>query len=201
MYAYIFGKLTKATPLYVIVEVSGMGYQLYIPASAHSQLPQLGEKIHLHTSFVVRELSHTMYGFITEQDKEIFEVLLGVSGIGPKIALSILGHLSPSELCDAVANNDTTSICKVPGIGRKSAERLMIEVKDKLVTLLPDNPSRFSIDLKGNQSVHLVQDTMSALINLGYNQAAAKKALKKTLADAPESTDLAQLIMLSLKNI
>ncbi|MEC7838942.1 MAG: Holliday junction branch migration protein RuvA [Chlamydiota bacterium] len=201
MYAYISGKLTKATPLYVIIELSGVGYQVYIPASAHAKLPQLGEQLHLFTCFVVRELSQTLYGFISEQEKEIFEVLLAISGIGPKIALSILGHLSPVELCDAVANHDTKSICKVPGIGRKSAERLMIEVKDKLAAMAPDSPSRFAVDLNGGKHADLVQDAMSALINLGYNQAVAKKAIKKTLESVSDATDLAQLIMLSLKNV
>ncbi len=201
MYATIRGKLTKATPIYVIVETGGIGYKLFIPACAHSHLPQVGEDVLFHTAFIVRELSQTLYGFTSEQEKDVFEVLLNTSGIGPKIALSILGHLPTDKLYEAIANSDIALICKVPGIGRKSAERLIIEVKDKLVNLLPNQPSDFAINLSDMPQSQTIQDAMSALINLGYNQATAQKAIKKTLKDLPESTDLAMLITASLKHI
>lgn len=201
MYAHIRGTLVFASPVYVIIEASGIGYKVQIPASVHATLPKIGKELFLHTSFVVRELSQTLYGFTSEQERDIFEVLLGVSGVGPKTALSIIGHLSTHNLYDAISNNDIPKICKVPGIGKKSAERLMIEIRDKLPSLFPSKPEQFMVEAKGTHHSQVVNDAMSALINLGYNQAVSEKAIKKSLKDLPESTDLATLITNALKNV
>lgn len=201
MFAHIRGTLTYSSPLYAIIEVAGIGYKIHIPASVFSQLPQIGQEVLLHTSFVVRELSQTLYGFTSDQERDIFEVLLGVSGVGPKIALSIIGHLSTHNLYEAIANNDIPKICKVPGIGKKSAERLMIEIRDKLPSLFPAKPSQFAVDTKADPRSQIVNDAMSALINLGYNQNTSEKAIKKTMKDLPDSVELPELITLALKNV
>lgn len=202
MFAHIRGALSYSSPLYVVVEAGGIGYKLFIPASLHAQLPQNGEALLLYTAFIVRELSQTLYGFISGQERDLFEVLLGVSGIGPKTALSLIGHLSTHNLYEAISNNDIPKICKVPGIGKKSAERLIIEMRDKLPTLFAEKPALLSENGKKHAThVQVVNDAMSALINLGYTQATAEKAIKKTLKDSPEAVELAQLITLSLKNV
>ncbi|MEM1283473.1 MAG: Holliday junction branch migration protein RuvA [Chlamydiota bacterium] len=201
MFTHIKGILTSCSPLFAIIETGGIGYKIFIPASVYSQLPKVGEKVHLHTSFVVRELSQTLYGFTSDEERDIFEVLLGVSGVGPKTALSIIGHLSTHNLYEAIANNDIPKICKVPGIGKKSAERLMIEIRDKLPSLFPAKPSQFAVDLKNDPHSQLINDAMSALINLGYNQNTSEKAIKKTMKDQPDTIELAQLITLALKNV
>lgn len=201
MYAYIKGTLTASTPLFVVIETNGIGYKMAVPASLYSSLPQIGNEVLLHTSFVVRELSQTLYGFLSEDVRDLFEVLLAVSGVGPKTALSIIGHLSTHNLYEAIANNDIPKICKVPGIGKKSAERLMIEIRDKLPSLFPNKPSKFAISLEGDPRALMINDAMSALINLGYNQASSEKAIKKTLKDLPESIELADLITHCLKNV
>lgn len=200
MYAHISGHLSSASPLYVVVECSGVGYRVEIPANVHASLPAVGERLFLYTSFIVRELSHTLYGFIEREERDIFEVLLTVTGIGPKLALSIIGHLSLHNLYEAIANSDIVKICRVPGIGKKSAERLLIEIRDKLPALTTPPPAKGG-GAKGQRRSELVSDAMSALVNLGYNQASSERAIKRAIDATPEPIDLAELITLSLKNI
>lgn len=201
MYAYIKGKLTHSTPTSVTVETHGVGYQIHIPASLYGLLPALDNDVLLYTSFVVREQSQALYGFLSAQERDLFEELLGISGIGPKTSLSLIGHLPAQALCTAIAGNDIASICKVPGIGKKTAERLVIDMRDKLSALGGMHSGDFAIVMKNDPREQAIRDAMSALINLGYNQVSAQKALKKTLQDAPDTHDLAQLITLSLKHV
>jgi len=196
MFAYIRGILIQATPTTAILETQGVGYLINIPTSAFSRLPQIGSELILHTSFIVREQSQALYGFMTTQDREIFEELLNVSGIGPRLALNIVGTLLPNDLLSALQNGDIVTLSKVPGIGKKMAERLVIELRGKLENILPSLPS--AVQIPKNQSV---RDAMSALINLGYNQAAAQRAIKKTLEESQAEIDLPTLITLSLQNI
>lgn len=201
MFVHIRGQLILASPSHAIVDVGGIGYKICISASAFGKLPQMGNEVFLHLSFVVRELSHTLYGFLSLQERDTFELLLGVTGIGPKIALSLIGHLSPHDLQKAVSNSDIFGICKVPGIGKKTAERLIIELRDKLASTLPRDPSDLATAHLSDPNAQKVRDAMSALINLGYNQVTAQKAIKKTLSDLPEEADLASLITGALKNV
>jgi Holliday junction DNA helicase RuvA len=200
MFAYIKGELVFSSPTSVIVEANGIGYRILIPTSNFSQLPQLGEIVFLHVSFVVRELSHTLYGFLSTLDRDLFEMLQNVSGIGPKLALSVIAHISLQELRKAIGNHDLVIICKIPGIGKKTAERLIIELRDKLPAAFPHDPSEHFISLSDPKS-QKIADAMNALINLGYNQITAQKAIKKTLQDHPDNIDLALLITHSLKNV
>lgn len=201
MYAYIKGKLSYTSPTYLIVETNGIGYQIHVPATLYGHLPSLDSNILLYTSFIVREQSQTLYGFLSADERDLFEQLLNISGIGPKTSLSLIGHLPAQALCTAIAANDTSSICKVPGIGKKTAERLIIEMRDKISTLSGIHPSNFAINLKSNPKEQAIRDAMSALINLGYNQVVAQKAIKKTLDQLPDSEDLGQLITVSLQHI
>lgn len=200
MIAYIRGILAQASPIYVVVDVKGIGYKILIPTSVFGHLPQIGEEIFLHTSFVIREASQALYGFLTFEERDLFEALMGVSGIGPKLALSLIGHISTHDLHTAVSNHDLAAICKVPGVGKKTAERLIIEMRDKLTALLPqglDNSARNATD----QHPQKIQDAMSALINLGYNQVTAQKAIKKTINEHSEEIDLASLITHALNHV
>lgn len=201
MIAYIKGNLSFANPLFVVIETGGIGYKIFIPASLFSKLPQLQEEIVLHTSFVIREMSQTLYGFLTEQERDLFEALMNVTGIGPKLALSIIGHLPGAELHHAISNHDIPTISKVPGIGKKMAERLIIEMRDKISTIINLNPSDFAVHATFDPRAQRVNDAMSALINLGYTQVTAQKAIKKTLKDLPETADLSELITSALQNL
>lgn len=200
MFAFIKGELVFSSPTNVIVEANGIGYRILIPTSNFSMLPQLGSAVFFHVSYIVREVSQTLYGFLHNLDRDLFEMLLNVSGIGPKLALSLIAHLSLQELRKAISNHDLALICKVPGIGKKTAERLIIELRDKLSTAFPHDPTEHSIPLSDPKSQQIT-DAMNALINLGYNQITAQKAIKKTLHDHPEDIDLALLITHSLKHV
>lgn len=202
MFAFIKGELVQATPISVIVESAGIGYRLYIPASVFSKLPQIGTNVLLHTSFVVREQSQTLYGFLSANERDLFEELMGVTGIGPKLALSLIGHLSGHDLQRAINSNDIAAITRVPGIGKKTAERLIIELRDKLTHILGSvDPTDRALKTPTDPKAQKICDAMSALINLGYNQMTAQKAIKKSLKDLPEEVDLAMLITCSLKNV
>lgn len=201
MIAFIKGTLIQATPASIVVETGGIGYKIFIPASVYPKLPQIENPVLLHTSHVIREISQTLYGFLSYQERDVFEALMGVSGIGPKLALSLIGHLSTHDLQHAIANHDIASLSKVPGIGKKTAERLIIEMRDKLSQLLPPDPSSLAVHVNADPRAQKISDAMSALINLGYNQMTAQKAIKKTLKDLPESIDLAELITSALKHI
>jgi len=202
MYAYIQGKLTFCSPSEAIVEAAGIGYRIGIPTSLFGKLPQLNEQIRLYTSFIVREQSQNLYGFLLPEEKELFEALMGVSGIGPKIALAIMSHLDGRALSEAVKKNDIVGISRVPGIGKKTAERLIIEMRDKLKQFSADECiSHASPDHQSQKTASDIRDAMNALINLGYTQAAAQKAIKKSLGESEEEYDLATLITSALKNV
>jgi Holliday junction DNA helicase RuvA len=201
MYAYIKGQLQHADAQYAILEANGVGYKIFVPGNLFSKLPHMGESIILHTSFVVRELSQTLYGFLTVNERDLFEILLNISGIGPKTALSIIGHMSISDLQGAILSGDIYTLSKVPGIGKKTAERLVVEMKDKAAGILTPDPSALAVHSLCDPSSRQVRDALSALTNLGYNQTVAQKAIKKTLSDLPEGIDLATLITTALKHV
>lgn len=200
MFAYIRGKLANATPTVVVVEAHGVGYEVMIPPNLFDKLPTMEEDVCLHVSLVIRENAHTLYGFLSGSTKAIFETLLNVSGIGPKTALALIGHLTGSELQDAICNARATKIAKVPGIGKRTAERLILELRDKLPTIFPRDPEESNIRETADPKAILIRDAMSALINLGYSQASARNAIEKVLDHTnPENLDLQSLITQALK--
>lgn len=201
MYSYIKGCLISSCPAYAVIETGGIGYKILTPANMFGQLPALGKEVTLHTSFIVRELFHALYGFLTCQERDTFEALLNVSGVGPKLALSLIGHMTMSELHRALANGDVPSISRVPGVGKKTSERLIMEMRDKMASLFPKEFADFATPFSIDKGIQKINDAMSALINLGYTQAIAQKAIKKTLKETSESLELAELITYALKNI
>jgi holliday junction DNA helicase RuvA len=200
MIAFIKGTLIHTTPTSVVLEAESIGYRILIPASLYATLPPINSELKLHTSFIVRELSHTLYGFPTTHECDCFESLLGVTGIGPKIALSIVGHMPLYELHRALCEGNITVLSKIPGIGKKTAERLIMEMRDKLSHLIPDSCD-LTLSANLDPLSHKINDAMSALINLGYNQITAQKAIKKSMKDLPESIHLAELITHALKHV
>ncbi|MCH9630186.1 MAG: Holliday junction ATP-dependent DNA helicase RuvA [Chlamydiia bacterium] len=193
MYDYIKGKLVKVAPTVATVDVGGIGYKLLIPLNVYSEISSmLGEPIFLYCSFVVREDSQRLFGFLKESSRDLFLTLSDVSGIGPKTALSILGHMSVDELRLALHNADALSLVKVPGIGKKTAERLVLELRDKI-----SKPSKDDMPHLGKEEGHMFHDAVSALVHLGYQRAAAQKAVKKASEKSVKS--LSELIAKSLK--
>lgn len=198
MLAFIKGFIRDLTPNYVVIETHGVGYQIFIPVSSYAKLAACHEEVQLFTSFIVREDSHRLFGFQNKEQKELFELLSDISGIGPKTALNIVGHMSLEDFQSSILKSDTLSLSKIPGIGKKTSERLIVEMKDKLNKIGPISKE----SLAGMASVPPVfRDALSALLNLGYQQQSAQKALKKIESEHKEGLDLATLITKALKII
>lgn len=198
MYSFIKGCLNLVDSDSVVLETSGVGYLIYISAKTKQELPAIGEVIQLHTSFIVRENAQALYGFFLKEERGLFELLLSISGVGPKLALSLLGHLSCFELEQAVMSHNLKRLCEVPGVGKKTAERLVIELKDKLSDYLPKE--RF-VSCQNPAPTSSAQDAILALIHLGYQQGLAKRAVQETLSECSEEIELPLLITAALKNI
>lgn len=191
MIARLSGILIEKTPPQVVIDCQGVGYECEVPMSTFYNLPATGEKVVLLTQFIVREDAQLLYGFGSEQERATFRQLLKVNGIGAKSALAILSGLSVDDLVQAVALQETGLLTKVPGIGKKTAERLLLELKDK-----------FSIDsgaaLAGvNQAKSASGDVLNALLALGYNEREALAAVKQLPAD----TSVTEGIKLALKSL
>lgn len=193
---YIKGILSDSSPTKTIIETGGIGYRIYIPLSNYAKLPKQGSSICLYLSTVIREDSQKNYGFLTSSERDLFETLIDVSGIGPKTALALLGHLEPADLQIAISSSDITGICKVPGIGKKTAERLIVEMRDKV-----QKNSLFSLPSFTKQEKSITTDALSALVNLGYQPAQAQKILQNILKEQDSEPSLTELITAALKQL
>ena len=174
MIAQIQGTLVYKSFDFVIVDVNGVGYRIFTPLSTFYELPALNECVLLKTCTVFKEDSLRLYGFLTEEEREAFQLLKSITGIGPKLANCILSGIPPAELYDAIAHMNSSRLNAIPGVGRKTCERIIVELKDKIgkhFTPLPS--SKFPSALEKNQ-----RDALSALINLGYQKAQAEKAIQ-----------------------
>ena len=198
MITYIKGKLTELSENSIVVECYGVGYEIMVPASIISELPSIGENIKVYTFQYVREDILDLYGFLTKDDLKIFKLLITVNGIGPKGALSILSVIRPDELRLAVLSDDVKAIQKAPGIGGKTAQKLIIELKDKLdiedvINKGFDNP-------KLVQATGSVRDeAIEALVSLGYSSSEAIRAVRG-ISDA-EGMDSEALLKAALKQL
>ena len=198
MIAFLEGTLTESWPTRAVINCQGIGYDLLIPVTTFDHLPQPGEKVRLLTHLVVREDAHTLYGFFSSGERDLFRLLLHhVSGVGPKTALSILAGTTPQAVRDAVASGDTSSLAKLKGLGKKTAERIVLELRDKLPAL---------DSLAGGSSTHPQytptmtghsQDALLALLALGYKSAEAQKALQGLDSSLPS----AQLVREALRRL
>lgn len=181
MISYIQGELAALEDDKIIVDVGGVGYGIYMSAQTMSLLPRPGSQVKIHTYMNVKEDCMQLFGFLTGDDLQVFKLVIGVNGIGPKGGLSILSQLTPDDLRFAVVSNDVKAICAAPGIGKKTAEKLILELKDKLSIedvlekgFSDENNSQVQ---SGNSEIQ--QDTVQALIALGYGSTEALKAVKQ----------------------
>ena len=175
MIALIRGKLAYRSTDHVIIDVGGVGYRLFIPLSTFYSLPENGE-VSLFTHTHVREDALLLYGFLTLEEKDLFGTLISISGIGPKLAVNILSHIPAKDLKRAIASGDIKRLSSLPGIGKKTAERLVLELKDKVGPV--DNlPEAVGSTVGGSSAGDLVNDVVSALINLGYKENQARKVM------------------------
>ncbi|MCS6884590.1 MAG: Holliday junction branch migration protein RuvA [Acidobacteriota bacterium] len=174
MIAYLCGKVLYKEANLVVLEVNGVGYELHVPLSTYYELSESELKASFYVHTYVREDAIQLFGFRTRVEKELFLRLIGVSGIGPKLALAILSGLSVEELVEAVASSDLSRLMSVPGVGRRTAERLAVELRGRV-----ENLGILSVD--GDKSRKLRSDLVSALVNLGWQQSAVEKAVDNTI--------------------
>lgn len=194
MIATITGKLTHKSIDYLIIDVGGVGYQLFVPLSTYYKLTEEKSTVSLNTYLNVREDALLLYGFWTMDEKNIFLKLISISGVGPKLALSILSGISTADLINAVQVDDIAKLTTIPGVGKKTAERLALELKDKLKKLeLSGAGSGIHVGVSG-----IYEDVLSALVNLGYKQNAAESALKIVIKEAGGEKTLEKLLKMTL---
>jgi len=186
MIGRLTGILLEKNPPQILLDVQGVGYEVDVPMSTFYNLPGLNEKVMLHTYLVVREDAQLLYGFGTHDERAAFRQLLKISGVGPKLALSVLSGLSLADLATAVANKEVGRLTKIPGVGKKTAERLLLELQGKF-TALPSSA------VKGAASTHSA-DIVNALLALGYNEKEADWASKQLPADAGVSDGIRQAL-------
>lgn len=199
MIDYLKGTLVAATPHHAVIEAGGIGYRVLIPISSYEALPRPGAEVKLLTHLHHREDEITLYGFAAEEERAVFDLLLGVSGIGPRTALAILSGVSVSAFRQAVASGDVRLLSSVRGIGKKTAERLVVELKDK-VSLLPALAREAAQSrLAGGEAKSA--DVLEALLSLGYKPLQAQKAIEAALAAAEEGWTVEQLLKEALKHI
>ena len=188
MIGRITGTLIEKRPPQVIVNVHGIGYEIDVPMSTFYHLPAVGQEVIFYTHFVVREDAQLLFGFSTEQERHVFRQLLKISGVGARTALSVLSGLSVNDLQHAIAEQDSGRLVKIPGIGKKTAERLLLELRDKLNVLT-------SVDSVTGLSQEPRDDVLNTLLALGYNEREANWAIKQV----PDGLALADSIKQALK--
>ena len=181
------GLLLEKLPPLVLVDVQGVGYEINVPMSTFYNLPEMGEKVTLHTHLVVREDMHLLFGFASEEERQAFRQLVKISGVGTRTALALLSGLSVADLHHSVATQDTDRLVKIPGIGKKTAERLLLELRDKLNLEAIDSDNVPSSSNSNN-------DILNALLSLGYNDREANWAIKQIPANMGVSDGIRQAL-------
>ncbi|HLP98461.1 MAG TPA: Holliday junction branch migration protein RuvA [Sideroxyarcus sp.] len=192
MIGRLSGTLLEKNPPQILLDVQGVGYEVDVPMSTFYNLPALNEKVVLHTHFVVREDAQLLYGFATQEERVAFRQLLKISGVGPKLALSVLSGLSIADLAAAVANKDAARLTKVPGIGKKTAERLLLELQGKFAV-------SGASGAQGATAASSGSDIVNALIALGYNEKEADWAAKQLPKEVDVSGGIRQALKLLSK--
>ena len=198
MINFLHGKLVETLPTQVTIDVHGVGYELLIPLSSYDKLPGIGQDIRILTHLAVREDAHTLYGFMTSQERDMFRLLINtVSGIGPKIALNILSGMNVTALRGAVAQADFKSLSRISGVGRKTAERIVVELKDKVGAAGAWEAASAQRALSPEDQK--VNDAVLALIALGFKQVEAHEAVRAALATLGDKVTVEDLVRACLK--
>jgi Holliday junction DNA helicase RuvA len=196
MLAYLIGTLAEKSPVEVVVDVGGVGYAVSITATTHQQLPALGETVKLFTYLHLREDAVSLYGFATDEERQVYKLLLTVSGVGPKMAQTILSGMSAGELREVIIANNLRALTNLSGVGKKTAERIMVDLRDKITKL----DLKSSIEIPAQSDTQQARsDAYSALLALGYSRAVAEKALRAAIQESPNAK-VDELIKLALRN-
>lgn len=186
------GTLAEKQPPHVIVDINGLGYELEVPMTTLYRLPSVGEPLTLHTHLVVREDAHLLYGFFEKRERELFRELIRLNGVGPKLALALMSGLEVDELVRCVQAQDTSVLVKIPGVGKKTAERLLVELKDRFKAweTVPGMSSLVVEPRAGGAVSSAENDAVSALISLGYKPQEASRAVSAIKEDGLSSEDM-----------
>ena len=198
MISHLKGILEHIDKAHLVVDVGNVGYHVHVSSGSLGRLPKVGEKIHLYTYQVVREDNISLYGFLTKEERNLFALLLTVNGVGPKASLSILSGFPIDKLVAAITKGSVDLISTVPGIGKKTAQKLVIELKEKVAKAYAIMPSDMAIGMGGDEPV--VSDAISALISLGYSPREARDAILKSGIDL-SSQGVEDIIKRALKSL
>ena len=198
MIALISGKIVYKGISHVIVDVQGVGYRIFIPLTTFYELPETGQTITLHVHTNVKQDAINLFGFYTVQEKDLFQLMISVSGIGPKMSMNILSGISAQELLRAISGGNVGKLVNIPGVGKKMAERLILELKEKIIKkmMLEETPMA---DDRHKANEIIMEDALSALVNLGYKNNVAKDALDKALRSSDEEIGMDTLLKKTLK--
>lgn len=192
MIAYIKGTLERRTESYIIIETGGIGYQIFVSPATLAKLPQTGERVKVFTYFSVKEDGVSLYGFASAEEQEMFHKLLTVSGVGPKGALGFLSQLTPQEIILAIISEDVKTLSKAPGVGRKTAQRVILELKDKFKT--EEALAMGGEEMEGIVEVSISGDAkfeaIDAMTALGYSRSEAAKAVNAVVAEGMSTEDI-----------
>ena len=199
MIAHLTGIVLKKTAQSLIIENNGIGYEVIVPFSTFYALPKEDEQVNLHIYTHVREDAIILFGFHTLLEKDIFLMLISVSGIGPKLAINILSGIGPDELLEAMAQGDAPRLQAIPGVGKKTAERIALELKDKALKVRGDSKDHPE-GMLDDKDEEVYDDALSALLNLGYPAKSAKRAVEKALVQTKDVT-LESLIKEALRSL
>ena len=200
MYHFLSGKLIEKTPTSVVMDVNGVGYDVLIPVSTYSFLPALGQPVKLLTHFVVREDAQLLYGFGTDEERKMFRLLISVSGIGPKIATTALSGILVEDLKLAIKDGNIAVLTSISGIGKKTAERMVLELREKII--LDGSKSTSSSGLRGGMGMSSeAEDAVQALIALGYSKNQAQIAVEKSVKSSSDKLPIDKLVRVALKFI
>lgn len=191
MIAFLRGRVSILYDDAVVVDVGGVGYRVHVPASTRANLPRPGGEVFLHTHLIVREDGPQLYGFLSAEELEVFVLLINVGGVGPRVALSVLSALSPERFRSAVVAEDVAALMAVPGVGRKTAQRIVLELKDRISV---SNAWLVSEDTVAG----LEEEVVDALISLGYNRSEARSAVRAAAVELGKVTVLEELVRASL---
>lgn len=195
MIGFLRGKLVHKAPPLIVLDVQGVGYEIEAPMTTFYDLPLIGADITLHTHLVVREDAHSLFGFLKEADRALFRTLIKVNGVGPKLALTILSGQSAEEFHRSIENNDTQALVRLPGVGKKTAERLVIELRDRLPSLGETSVSTAASPSAAPVAAHPKQEAISALCSLGYKPADASKMVQAVNAEGKSCEDIIRLAL------
>jgi holliday junction DNA helicase RuvA len=200
MIALISGKIASKSISNVIIDVQGVGYRVFIPLTTFYELPETGATITLHIHTNVKEDAINLFGFYTTQERDLFQLMISVSGIGPKMSMNILSGIPAQELLGAISDGNVNKLIRIPGVGKKMAERLILELKEKVIKkmMLEELPRA---DSQNRLDDMIAEDVISALVNLGYKNNIAKDALDKAIRESSGEMVMDQLLKKTLKII